>query len=146
MVDEGRGFIPDFLRTILTMNIEEFVILQDSMEIKDTKIFDLCFERWAGVSVSLSSTPAPFGSTHGKFIRSILLECDIPKISSKREDILYEVSFAEEYRRKCNGVEVLMCDLPHSDKFEEKFGRKNMVVENDWIKKYKGTWHPSMAV
>jgi hypothetical protein len=28
--------------------------------------------------------------------------------------------------------------------FEIKNGRNNMVIENSWFKKFKGTWHVSM--
>ena len=28
----------------------------------------------------------------------------------------------------------------HSDRFEEKFGRMNMRVENRWLRRWKGSW------
>lgn len=145
MVNNGKGYIPDFLREILKMNIEEFVLLQDSMEIKDASIFDICFELNKGKSVSLSNTPVAFGSTHGKFLSSVLSKCSIPQLNNKYDDALYEVSFGLEYLKQCEGNAVALADLKHSDKFEYKFGRNNMVVENEWIKKYKGTWTIDMA-
>jgi len=144
MVDEGKGYIPDFLRTISAMNIEEFVLLQDSMEIKDPSVFDICFEDLKGTSVSLSKTPTFFGSTHGKFLTSVLNECSLNKLDNKYDDVLFEVSFGNEYALK-TGRFVDLCTLGHTDKFEEKFGRTNMVVENEYIRKFKGTWTLEMA-
>lgn len=144
MVNNGKGFIPDFLREIASMGIEEFVLLQDSMEIKDPEVFDICFEDLKGVSVSMSRCPYFFGSTHGKFLTSVLKQCSIPHLDNKYDDALFEVSFGKEYSEK-TGKFVDLCNLEHTDKFEEKFGRTNMVVENKYIKKYKGTWTLEMA-
>lgn len=142
MINEGKGRFADFINEIKKLNYDEFIILQDSMEIKDTNIFDICFNN--PCSVSLSSVPEKFGNFHGKFIMSTFREVDVPEIKDKKDDVLFEIKFSKDYVSKC-GEYVELCDLKHTNNFEEKFGRLNMVTENEFIKKYKGTWTLEMA-
>jgi hypothetical protein len=142
MINEGKGRFADFIREIQKLPYDEFVLLQDSMEIKNPEVFDICFAE--DKSVSLASTPEKFGNFHGKFIMSIFRECHIPEITSKEDDVVFEINFSKDYLSKC-GKYVELCDLAHTNNFEEKFGRLNMVTENDYIKKYKGSWTLEMA-
>lgn len=142
MINEGKGRFADFIKEIQKLPYDEFVLLQDSMEIKNPEVFDICFD--TPLSVSLSSVPEKFGNFHGKFIMSIFRECEIPPIANKVDDVLFEIKFSKDYLSKC-GDYVELCNLAHTNKYEEKFGRINMVTENKFIKKYKGCWTLEMA-
>lgn len=142
MINEGKGRFADFINEIKKLPYDEFVLLQDSMEIKNTDVFDICFNDTR--SVSLSSVPEKFGNFHGKFIMDIFREIEVPTIQDKKEDVLFEIKFSKDYMSKC-GEYVELCDLKHTNNFEEKFDRLNMVTENEFIKKYKGCWTLEMA-
>ena len=107
----------------------EFVHLMDTTIVKDSSIFDKLFEYKGHVFLT-------DGGYHymGKFNSNDLPE--IPKINSKPEAIALELHWLR-------GREAFYFkpDLPvHTNVFEEKHGRKNMVLENDFIIKYKATW------
>lgn len=107
----------------------EFVHLMDSAVIKDTTLFDKLF--WMPGHVFLTK-----GGYHymGKFVSDNLPM--IPKVNNKGEAITYELSWLGEKPRS-----YFSPDLPvHTDVFEEKHGRRNMVLENPFIIKYKATW------
>lgn len=118
-------------------DIEEFFLLQESCEIKDTKLFDMVFEKYKGKSVSVSPH---LQSYLVKYRRAILDKMEIPVVKSKIESIEQEYEFNKQYKEKDSSLNILFPDLGDKDVFEEKFGRTNMVIENKYIKKYKGTW------
>lgn len=117
-------------------DFDEFFLLQHSCEIKDTKLFDILFQDYLGKSVSLNEE---FSSYLFKYRRDILLQMDIPTIDSKLESIRQERNFHREYC-KIEMPKFLFDDFVGMNKYEEKFGRKNQIMENEYIKKYKGTW------
>lgn len=142
MINEGKGRFADFINEIKKLPYDEFILLQDSMEIKNTDVFDICFNDTR--SVSLSSVPDKFGNFHGKFIMSIFRQVEVPEIKDKKDDVLFELKFSNDYLNKC-GEYTELCDLKHTNNFVEKFGRLNMITENDYIRKFKGTWTLEMA-
>lgn len=114
----------------------EFVYLQDTVVIKDISLFDKCFKDNKGQSVAISQD---FYSYIGKYITS---QCgEIPKTDNKRDAVFHELSgFRPQYVNRAKPVNLDEI-LPHtSDRFEERHGRKNMVLENKYMIKYKGTW------
>jgi hypothetical protein len=107
---------------------DEFVHLMDTTIIKDSSLFDKLFE--VPGHVFLTS-----GGYHymGKFVSADLP--DIPTVHTKQEAVAYETRWLQ---RPCGFFEP---DLPvHTDVFVEKHGRRNMVLENDYLIKYKSTW------
>lgn len=107
----------------------EFVHIMDSTLIKDITLFDKLFEIEGNVFLTQ-------GGYHymGKFVSDKLPP--IPKISSKAEAIAYELHW---YKGEKKYFEP---DLPvHTDIFEEKHGQRRMRLENDFIIKWKGTYH-----
>lgn len=106
----------------------EFIFLHDTVVIKDNSIFDKLFEKDGHVFLTDRGY-----HYFGKYISSDLPE--IPEVKDKEEAIKYELTwFTKPYT-------VFEYQLPYNtDIFIEKHGRKNMVCENDYLIKYKGTY------
>jgi hypothetical protein len=108
---------------------DEFVHLMDTCVIKDSSLFDRLFEIPGHVFLTE-------GGYHymGKFVSDDLPF--LPIVSSKAEAISHELSWLNGKART-----YFKPDLPvHTHVFEEKNGRRNMVLENDFIIKWKATW------
>jgi hypothetical protein len=129
--------------------IDEGFILHDSCEIKDNILFPLVFEQFKGLSVAISPYPVLFGMFIGKYRYEILKDIDIPRVRDKFDEMEQEVEFNNLYSSKEPNKKLLFNDF--ADKpdewsvYETKWGRKNKILENEYIKKYKATWHRSMA-
>lgn len=119
---------------------DEIFLMQDTCEIKNTALFNEIFTRYTG-GVGLSPRLMMY---LGKYRRTHLEKMRFPKITSKIESVEQETRFNDEYIRLDSDYSVFHQPLFDNDKFEERFGRKNMVLENDYIKKYKGTWSLDM--
>ena len=124
-------------------DIDEFFLLHDTVEIKNTDLFDLAFN-YDG-SFALSNQPVQMGMFLGKYRREILDQMSIPLTKTKMEAVLQECAFNEQYSKLEPKMATIFNPLLNSDKFEEKFGRKNMILENDYIRKYKATWALNMV-
>lgn len=124
-------------------NLDEFFLLHDTVEIKNPDIFDAAFE-YQG-SFGLSTQPVPMGSFLGKYRREVLAQMTITPTKTKLEAVLAEIDFNKKYLQLEQNYTT--CDEPlhDTDVFETKFGRNNMILENTWIKKYKGCWDIEMA-
>lgn len=119
-------------------NIERFLFLQDSVIIKSEGFWDL-LDAYQG-SVSINQDPTYYGSYLGVYERSILKHLDLPVMETKRDAVTHEVDWARRYIQVGGTVPVMFPDLRDGEKFELHEGRMNMIIENDYIKKYKGTW------
>jgi hypothetical protein len=126
-------------------DIDEFVFLHDTCVIKDLSLFDLCFETYQGISVAFSMCPVKFGMYLGKYRRDTLKRVEIPTPYSKIDSVKYEVSFNNAYCQAEPETVLLFNDFHDVPRFEEKNGRNNMVLENQYLKKYKGTWSMEMT-
>jgi len=110
-------------------SFDEFVHLMDTTVIKDPTIFHRLFSIPGHVFLTE-------GGYHymGKFVSSDLPE--IPRIYTKEEAINYELRWLDGKNRTH-----FKPDLPvHTQVFEEKHGRLNMVLENEFLIKYKATF------
>lgn len=109
-------------------NFEQFVHLMDTTLIKDISLFDKLFEIEGNVFLTE-------GGYHymGKFVSDTLPE--LPKITTKGEAIDWELKWLPKPHKYFEP------NLPvHTDVFEEIHGQRRMVLENDFIKKFKGTY------
>jgi len=79
----------------------------------------------------------------GIYDRKLLKKTGIPEVRTRAEAVYFEVRWVEDYILAAGEISVFFSDLNDSDIFEEVFGRTNMVLENDYLKKYKGTWSRS---
>ena len=120
-------------------SIERFMFLQDSIVIKDNNIFDLLNETG---SIALTNDPAPYGMYMGIYERKVLAQINIPMPQSKKESIEFEMFWTAEYCKMAENVRIAFPDLAdkNATKKEVLFDRENLVLENDFIIKYKGNW------
>lgn len=123
-----------------TTDYDEVCILNDTMQVKDNSLWELIFETHRGKSVML-------GIEYTMFLGKLLTEhiLPFPDVKSKRDDVLLgEDVWCKGYARL--PIEHIILDPLHDtyQVFEEKNGRNNMILENQWLKKYKGSWSLDM--
>ncbi len=107
---------------------DEFVYLHDTVIIKDNSIFDKLFETEGHVLLTQ-------GGFHyfGKYVSKDLPE--IPEVKNKEDAVHWELNwFKKPYTTFYDQLPVI------SDTFEDKYGRINMVIESDFIRKFKARW------
>ena len=120
-------------------NIDRFMFLQDSVVIKDQNIFNLLDEEG---SIALTNDPVPFGMYMGVYERSVLEKVHIPLPETKQDAIRYEIEWTKIYCSQASKLKIVypeLCDR-NAIKKEIVFGRENLVLENDYLIKYKGNW------
>jgi len=63
-------------------------------------------------------------------------------MSDKRDAIRHEIDWHKRYVEVAGNPQVLFPELTdaNSTRQEERHGRTNLVLENDYLVKYKGTW------
>lgn len=107
---------------------DEFVYLHDTVVIKDNSLFDKLFATEGHVLFTKRGY-----HYFGKYVSNDLPV--IPEVTNKQEAIHWEIRWFTKPHT------ILDHELPfHVERFEEKHGRINMVLENDYLIKYKGTW------
>ena len=121
-------------------NLDEFIFLQDSVVVKDYKWIDEAFDYDGSVSIG----DVPFFMYLGKYTRKNLDRVTFPAPATKKDAIIHEIHWTRKYVKHDLPTKYTMEDLKDTDIFEEHNGRKNMILENDHIKKYKGTWSMEM--
>lgn len=119
---------------------EDFILIHDSCIIKDLGLFDMCNDHIGAVSFGRN-----FFMLMGKYNWASLKQLDIPVVNNKQEAVDVEHKFGSLY---CNHSQamVLFPDFTDTNIFEDKYGKKRMVLENQYIKKWKNCWSPSMVV
>lgn len=135
-VEENRFELGAIRAALDLTDLEEFVLLQDSFEVKDQSFLDICFSREE--SVALGPT---FFHYAGKWKRSVLEQMEIPEVFTKKQSIYWEHAFSRAYWER---ESVWVFDEHFHDGenqgFVEMFGRTNMLLENDYYIKRKGNW------
>lgn len=121
---------------------DEFMILHDSCVIKDNLLWKVVFNGYREESVALASHPTMMGMFIGKYRMEIVTKLKPPVAKDKKQAVELEESWNREY---CQLEQPIALDNPltESDIFEDRHGRKNMVLENRWLIKYKGTYDPA---
>lgn len=120
-------------------NADRFLFLQDSFIIKDQSFFDL-LNLYSG-SVALFSDPVPYGCFAGVYERAVLEQVGVPAVASKRDSVQLEVEWCNKYVEAAGGVPVLFPEVRDATGFVQSHnGRDNLVLENTFITKFKGTW------
>lgn len=120
---------------------DDIFLMHDTVEVKDASIFDTIFS-YSG-SVAITNEPCPFGMFFGKYERRVLNRLEIPTTKTKLEAVEQEMEFNTKYASLAGDYLVICPELRNQQVFEEKFGRTNMILENRYFKKYKGTWSRS---
>jgi hypothetical protein len=122
-------------------NAKRFLFLQDSWLVKDDKFWEL-LEGEEG-SICLTADPYYYGCFAGVYERWVIEQIGIPVMGSKLDAIANEIAWHKDYVRVAGEPKVLFPELTDLNAREtlEKNGRTNLVLENDYIVKYKGTWY-----
>ena len=119
---------------------EEICILNETTICKDNSIWDIIFKTHKGQSVMLGENYLMF---FGKYLRKHILP--FPKVTTKQEDVLLgEDVWSKGYGRLPIEHIPIQPLYDNYSVYEEKNGRLNMVLENDYFKKYKGSWNLEM--
>lgn len=122
---------------------DEFMVLHDSCVIKDNLIFDVVFKGYREETVAFSNYPVLMGMFLGKYRMQIASQLELPISKTKEESVDLEESWNKKY---CELEQPILLDsyLSTSTKFEQKHGRENMVLENKYLIKYKGSYNRGM--
>lgn len=120
---------------------EKFFFLQDSWLVKDDRFWQL-LESQEG-SVCLTEDPFYYGCFAGVYERWVIEQIGIPITESKLDAIHNEIAWHKEYVRVAGKPTVLFPELTDKNAIRtiERNGRNNLVLENEFIVKFKGTWH-----
>lgn len=119
---------------------ERFLFLQDSWVIKNANFFTL-LDQHKG-SIALTQDPYFFGCFAGVYERGIIEQIGIPEINTKLEAVLAEKWWHEAYVNAAGAPTVLFPELTDENSTQTIFhnGRENLILENEYVMKYKGTW------
>jgi hypothetical protein len=120
--------------------LDRFMFLHDSVVVKEPSFADLAFSIQG--SVSINRCPDLFGSYMGIYEREVLSKVELYSPVTQRDSIRAEVEWTRQYAIAAGNVTVMFPELHDNNakRTEERHGRKNLVLENDYLIKYKGTW------
>lgn len=138
LTNQDDGYELGAIRTFLDeTDVDEFVFLQDSFVVLDQSFLDLCFAHRGSVALGNAGFHYAW-----KFRRAILDGMTIPRTTTKAQSVHYEGMFARDYWER--DPDTLLLDPDFHDGlnvgFEERFGRTNMVLRNQWFEKRKADW------
>ena len=140
------GFELGAIQTVLQNTVlDEFILLQDTFEILDISIFDILFNNYPGQSVAYNPH---FQMYLGKFRREVLKKLSIPEVRNKIDAIRQEEQFTNAYK----AIEPVVIFNPsfRDENFygswEERWGRKNLVLRDQYLIKRKGTWDANQLI
>lgn len=132
--DGGSTFDPMGFYRAVEKGYDEFVILHDTCVVKDIKLFDMLFDRPGHVAITMG-----FLMCLGKYVTK-----DLPPLPAQPGSKRQAVEFEGQYCSAIHGS-VLFPDFIESNTFVDKNGRNNMIIENDYLIKYKGFWSMDMV-
>jgi len=139
VVTEGNYELGKLKHIYDTYDEERFVFLQDSTTIVSAAFWEL-LEQYDG-SVAFLPDPYPFGCYMAVYERSVLHHMEWPEIKDKEDSIRYEHEWTRSYATLAGGVPVLFPELTdRNGQVAEMCGRTNLVLENAYFRKWKGTW------
>lgn len=125
-----------------TTNYNELFFMNESMIVKDNSIWDIVFHQYGGKSVCMSERYLMF---FGKFRREIVNRLQFPEVHSKYEDVMLgEGQWCRQYYELGDHIEIQPLadgDTTNPDNFEDRYGRHNLVLENDYFKKWKASYN-----
>lgn len=114
--------------------IDDVCLLQDSVEIKDIGLFDRLAAAPGGVALCHN-----FQCYLGKYSKKVLDSISIPEVRSKTESVNQESQFYYTYSAADPDYQTLEPVLhDNHGRKEYRFGRENLILENDYLIKYKG--------
>jgi hypothetical protein len=121
-------------------DIQRFWFLQDSVIIHDADFLHTALDMQG--AVALCADPVPYGMYMGVYDRALLQEVGIPHVTDKRHAIRLEVEWTQAYCAVAASITVLFPELAdrNASGIEDRHGRPNLILSNQHLTKYKGTW------
>ena len=135
------GFELNKIRWVMdNTKLDRFLFLQDSWQVKSPAFWDL-LDQFEG-SVALTRDPYFFGCYAGVYERHIIERVGVPSVKDKAHSILLEIDWHRRYVEVGGEPTVLFPDLTDANatRIVERHGRQNLVLENEFVVKWKGTW------
>lgn len=121
---------------------DEFIFVPDStIFLRPGELVEECFTHRLHLGVSLSQFPGPFGMYLGKYVSAVVRAVGVPYVADKVAAVRYETVWTRQYAAEAPWEP--LGTLGHTDVFEERHGRLNMVCENHWLRRYKASWDGS---
>lgn len=115
---------------------DEFVHIMDTCVVEDASMFEKMFAHDGSVHLCRG-----FFSYLGKYQSEIIKKIGVPKIHTKEEAIKEEWQWNGIYLQNDPKAQQFQPELPvTTNEFVERHGRRNMVLKNGFITKYKATW------
>jgi hypothetical protein len=117
---------------------DEFFFLQDTCQIKNLEIFDIIFQEYKGKSIQWGYK---FQSYLGKFRKEILDQIEFPMVRTKTDAIANETDFLNKYLELDPETVVLFPMFSDFTGHQISYlGRNNLMIENEYLIKWKGYW------
>lgn len=141
VVVSNYGFELNKLRWVMEhTTVDRFLFLQDSWVIKSEGFWGL-LEQFEG-SIALTRDPYFFGCYAGVYERHVIERVGLPVVKDKAHSILLEIDWHRQYVDVAGEPTVLFPELTDANATEivERHGRRNLVLENEFVVKWKGTW------
>jgi len=135
------GFELNKIRWVMdNTKLDRFLFLQDSWQVKSPAFWDL-LDQFEG-SVALTRDPYFFGCYAGVYERHIIERVGVPSVKDKAHSILLEIDWHRRYVEVGGEPKVLFPELTDANatRIVERHGRQNLVLENEFVVKWKGTW------
>lgn len=133
-----------FNRILKETCISEFSYFHDTCEIKDLSLLDFCFEDNPDKSVSFACYPRVYGMYLGKYLRRVLEKIEIPFVKDVHSEADFEITWTQQYAQADGNVIMIDNPLKDCESFVNKWGKKRMLLENQYLRKYKHRWHRGM--
>lgn len=129
------------IKTGIELGLDEFFVLHDTCEVKNNNLFKLLFDTHYGEDVFINPQGQMLMNKYTKRTLSQLptLIDNINSIKTKWGAVLVERDIPLAIKVISNPI-VMDLNFKDGNKFEMKLGRNNMVIENEYLKKYKGAW------
>lgn len=131
VIDGGDSFDPAAFYYARDRGLSEFILWHDTAMVKNREMLSL-FSRTPG---NVALMPG-FLSCMGKYVVST-----IPPLPDKPHGKHAAVRFETHYLRQIQPDTVLFPNMYDTNVFEDKNGRNNMIIENEYFKKYKGYYN-----
>ena len=120
--------------------VDRFLFLQDSWVVKSATFWDLLAD--TDGSVALNCDPYFFGCFAGVYESAVVREIGVPVVTDKEHSIRLEVEWHKQYVAVAGEPLVLFPELSdrNASGVVVRHGRENLLLENEFVAKYKGTW------
>ena len=133
-------------KTFEKTDYDEIFFLNETMIVKNNSVWDIIFKENQGKTVAFAEKLQMYLA---KYLRKYVDQTTFPKVNTRREDVIRgEDEWNHQYMTLDSNIvwiqPITDVNPQFPENFEHKFGRKNMIVQNDYFKKWKSAWNISM--